>query len=117
MTKIFKKILSGVALACGCLLFFTGCHGKEGMNAFAVPEEFDASREYEVTFWAKNDTNKTQTAIYEKAIADFEALYPNITVNLRLYTDYYAQCVYHLSGPYCNLPHGGSSCGSSGGAF
>ena len=88
MTKIFKKILSGVALACGCLLFFTGCHGKEGMNAFAVPEEFDASREYEVTFWAKNDTNKTQTAIYEKAIADFEALYPNITVNLRLYTDY-----------------------------
>ena len=88
MTKNFKKILSGVALACGCLLFFTGCHGKEGMNAFAVPEEFDASREYEVTFWAKNDTNKTQTAIYEKAIADFEALYPNITVNLRLYTDY-----------------------------
>ena len=50
MTKNFKKILSGVALACGCLLFFTGCHGKEGMNAFAVPEEFDASREYEVTF-------------------------------------------------------------------
>ena len=88
MTKNFKKILSGVALACGCLLFFTGCHGKEGMDAFAVPEEFDASREYEVTFWAKNDTNKTQTAIYEKAIADFEALYPNITVNLRLYTDY-----------------------------
>ena len=27
-------------------------------------------------------------AIYEKAIADFEALYPNIHVNLRLYTDY-----------------------------
>ena len=26
--------------------------------------------------------------IYEQAIADFEALYPNITVNLRLYTDY-----------------------------
>lgn len=39
-------------------------------------------------FWAKNDTNKTQTEIYKKAIADFEALYPNITVNLNLYTDY-----------------------------
>ena len=43
---------------------------------------------YEITFWAKNDTNKTQVDIYKQAIADFEALYPNITVNLRLYTDY-----------------------------
>ena len=58
------------------------------MQRFTVPEEFDLSREYEVTFWAKNDTNKNQTAIYEKAIEDFENLYPNITVNLRLYTDY-----------------------------
>ena len=53
-----------------------------------IPEEFDLSKHYEITFWAKNDTNKTQTAIYEQAISDFEALYPNITVNLRLYTDY-----------------------------
>lgn len=66
----------------------TGCHGKEGLSAFEIPEEFDTSAEYEITFWAKNDTNKTQTDIYEKAISDFEALYPNITVNLRLYTDY-----------------------------
>ena len=29
-----------------------------------------------------------QVNIYKQAIADFEALYPNITVNLRLYTDY-----------------------------
>ncbi len=66
----------------------TGCHGSKGMEAFEIPEEFDLSREYEITFWAKNDTNKTQTEIYEKAIAGFEKLYPNITVNLRLYTDY-----------------------------
>ena len=26
--------------------------------------------------------------IYQKAIEDFQALYPNIRVNLRLYTDY-----------------------------
>ncbi|MBQ7090995.1 MAG: extracellular solute-binding protein, partial [Clostridia bacterium] len=36
----------------------------------------------------KNDTNMTQVGIYKKAIADFEAMYPNIKVNLRLYTDY-----------------------------
>lgn len=66
----------------------SGCHGSKGMSAFTLPEEFDASGEYEITFWAKNDTNKTQTDIYQKAISDFEDLYPNITVNLRLYTDY-----------------------------
>ena len=71
-----------------CCLALTGCHGSRGMGAFAVPEEFDSSGQYEITFWAKNDTNKTQTAIYEKAIEDFETLYPNIRVNLRLYTDY-----------------------------
>jgi multiple sugar transport system substrate-binding protein len=70
------------------MLSLTGCHGKSEKSAFEMPETFDLSKEYEITFWAKNDTNKTQTQIYEKAISDFEALYPNITVNLRLYTDY-----------------------------
>ena len=83
-----KSRLSLLLLLAGCLVALTGCHGSKGMEAFAIPEEFDTSKEYEITFWAKNDTNKTQTDIYEQAIADFEALYPNINVNLRLYTDY-----------------------------
>ena len=65
-----------------------GCHGSRERNEFVVPENFDTSKEMEITFWAKNDTNKLQTAVYEQAIADFEELYPNITVNMRLYTDY-----------------------------
>lgn len=77
-----------VLMALACPLFLTGCHGHEGLPAFEMPQEFDSSRSYEITFWAKNDTNKTQTKIYEKAISDFEKVYPNITVNLRLYTDY-----------------------------
>lgn len=80
-----KHLLSLLAVM---VLVLTGCHGREGLSPFEVPEEFDLSKNYEITFWAKNDTNKTQTAIYEKAISDFEALYPNITVKLRLYTDY-----------------------------
>lgn len=76
------------AILCGCVVFLTGCHGREGLAPFRMPEQFDTAREYEITFWAKNDTNKTQTAIYERAIEDFEKLYPNITVNMRLYTDY-----------------------------
>ena len=34
-------------------LLLTACHGSQGMAEFAVPEEFDASRDYEITFWAK----------------------------------------------------------------
>lgn len=66
----------------------TGCHGSRGLQPFAMPEEFDTTRTYEITFWAKNDTNANQTAIYKQAIEEFQALYPNITVTMRLYNDY-----------------------------
>ena len=85
MKKITAFALAAVTTAS---LTLTGCHGSKGLQEFVIPEKFDTSREYEITFWAKNDTNKTQTAIYEKAIDDFETLYPNIHVNMRLYTDY-----------------------------
>ena len=88
MIHVRKKISLFLLLTILCSLLFTGCHGFRGLDAFVMPEQFDKTREYEITFWAKNDTNKTQTAIYEKAITDFEKLYPNIKVNLRLYTDY-----------------------------
>jgi multiple sugar transport system substrate-binding protein len=78
-----------LAVVFAAALFVTsGCHGSRGQGEFALPESFDTSRDFEITFWAKNDTNKAQTDIYKKAIADFEALYPNVTVVLRLYTDY-----------------------------
>jgi len=78
------RILSVSAAA----LVLTGCHGSKGLSEFHVPEEFDTAGKYEITFWAKNDTNKAQADIYKKAISDFEKLYPNINVNMRLYTDY-----------------------------
>ena len=84
----FRKtaVFAAVCILAGTLL--TGCHGSKGRAEFAVPEQLDENQKIELTFWAKNDTNKTQTKIYEKAITDFEALYPNIDVNMRLYTDY-----------------------------
>ena len=88
MKKLYKKLSLCLFLILGCLFLLTGCHGSRERASFEIPKEFDESREYEITFWAKNDTNKTQTKIYEQAIADFQELYPNITVNLRLYTDY-----------------------------
>ena len=53
-----------------------------------VPDTFDENKSYEITFWAKNDTNINQVNVYKKAIEDFESLYPNIKVNMTLYTDY-----------------------------
>ena len=88
MMRYSVKTLSIAILLVLCLGLLSGCHGSRGMKAFEIPEAFDETRQYEITFWAKNDTNKTQTAIYEQAIEDFEALYPNIDVNMRLYTDY-----------------------------
>ena len=89
-----KKLLCLLLLSA---LLLSGCHGAIAApgdaapavgEPYPLPETFDTSRQYELTFWAKNDTNMTQVNIYKQAIADFEALYPNITVNLRLYTDY-----------------------------
>ena len=85
---MMKKMYIPALLALLSLLALCGCHGSRGQNAFSVPDSFDESRQYEIKFWAKNDTNKTQVDIYNKAITDFQALYPNISVKLRLYTDY-----------------------------
>ena len=78
-------IIMILVLGCGLL---AGCHGSRDLAVFEVPQTFDTSRNYEISFWAKNDTNQTQIDIYKKAIADFESLYPNVTVTLRLYNDY-----------------------------
>ena len=82
-----KQIIAFSLLLC-LLLGLCGCHGARDTDAFSVPETFDTSRNYQITFWAKNDTNKTQSMIYQQAIKDFEALYPNVDITVRLYTDY-----------------------------
>ena len=83
-----KRLIAAALLAALFLPLLSGCHGSRGLREFKVPDSFDDTKSYEITFWAKNDTNRAQTRIYEKAIQDFERLYPNIKVELRLYTDY-----------------------------
>ncbi len=79
------RLLALLLLVC---MLFSGCHTRKEMAAFESPLQFDESRTYEITFWAKNDTNITQMQIYKDAIAGFEQLYPNIKVKLIPYTDY-----------------------------
>jgi len=83
-----RRILALALALLSCLFLFTGCHGSQERSIFQIPDKFDESRDYEITFWAKNDTNKTQVKIYEQAVEDFEKLYPNIHVTIRFYTDY-----------------------------
>lgn len=84
-----KKRLFALVLAVAMALsMFAGCHGQVERHEFAVPENFDTTRNYELVFWAKNESNINQKNVYEQAIADFEALYPNVSITMRLYTDY-----------------------------
>lgn len=84
MRKMISILLVLVIIAVPLI----GCHGAVQHDVFEMPESFDTSRDYEITFWAKNDSNVTQINVYKKAIADFEAIYPNIKVTLVPYTDY-----------------------------
>ena len=82
-----KKVIS-LLLTIVMFVTLTACHGAKEKKGFEIPQNFDETKQYEISFWAKNDTNLSQVEIYKKAIADFEKIYPNIKVNLRLYTDY-----------------------------
>ena len=85
MKKLFISIFAILML-----FNLAGCHGSktEKANDFVVPESFDESRNYEITFWAKNDNNVNQVNVYKKAIEDFQKIYPNIQITIKLYTDY-----------------------------
>lgn len=84
-----KKLFS-ILLTLLMIMSLFGCHGNKQAQSqgFVLPEEFDTSRNYEISFWAKNDSNINQTEVYKKAISDFEKLYPNIKVTIKLYNDY-----------------------------
>ena len=87
MKRRLLSIVLILVLALSSLSLFS-CHGRKALDPFVIPEEFDTSREIEISFWAKNDTNQIQVNVYKNAIAAFEKAYPNVTVNLKLYNDY-----------------------------
>lgn len=84
MRRIFALLL--LLLISAVLL--CSCHGIEEKDAFEIPKDFDAEKEYKITFWAKNENNSSQREVYNAAIERFEALYPNIDVTIKHYTNY-----------------------------
>ncbi len=88
MKSMLKKISLLAAFAL-MLSVLSSCHGTlKPLEEFKIDAEFDENEQIEITFWAKNDNNATQVEIYERAIAEFEALYPNIKVIFKPYADY-----------------------------
>ena len=89
-----RKIIALILLLGMAAGILGGCHGTLDQNASKegyiseIPLYMDETKKIELNFWAKNDTNKVQTAVYMDAIEEFQKLYPNITVNIRLYADY-----------------------------
>lgn len=96
-----RRIVALILFACAFALVFSACHGNRKITRFTVPgatydgdgnvtydPDYEIKGNYEITFWAKNDTNLVQRDIYLKAAEDFHKLYPNITVSVKMYTDY-----------------------------
>jgi multiple sugar transport system substrate-binding protein len=85
---MIKKITILLIFVILSVAVLSSCHGINATPAFDVPDEFNTGKTYEITFWAKNDSNLTQVNIYNQTIENFEKLYPNIKVTLKRYTDY-----------------------------
>lgn len=85
-----RKIISLLLLFTMLVPVFSlvACHKPRSNAAFQIPDEFDTSKQYEITFWAKNESNPTQVDVYNQIIEDFEKIYPNIKVKIVQYTDY-----------------------------
>ena len=86
--KMSRKVCIFALFALVCTLVLVSCHGKNERPVFEIPSEFDTEKQYEITFWAKNENNETQRSVYEDAIASFKSYYPNINVTVKHYTDY-----------------------------
>ena len=82
------RILSILIALLTSLCLLCSCHGSEEKNAFVTPDGFDTTKEYNIVFWAKNENNSSQRQVYNTAIENFEAIYPNIKVTIKHYTNY-----------------------------
>ena len=85
-----KKLLSIIPLAL-LTLIMSSCHEKINNNNFNIDDnnlKLDESKKYTISFWAKNDGNTNQIAVYDNAIKEFNEYYPNITIEKRNFTSY-----------------------------
>ena len=85
---MLRKVVILVTITIISLLLLCSCHSAKRIESFEMPSSFDYDKQYEISFWVKIDNNTVQKSIYEKAISDFEKLYPNVKVKLRDFYNY-----------------------------
>ena len=83
MKRIFAILLALLTLLC-----LASCHGQKEILEIKMPTGLDPNKQYEIVFWAKNENNSSQRAVYEQAIAGFKSYYPNINVTVKHFTSY-----------------------------
>lgn len=87
-------------------LMLSGCHGARERTTFRLPEDLDTSRNFTAHLLGpKRYPTSTRCNVYKQAIGEFEALYPNITVEMRLYTRTMAGFTTMLSPISPRAPH------------
>lgn len=74
-TRIFAALAATTALA------LAGCTGGGGGSASDQPQTTDGKIEGEITFQTWSLKNDRFTPYFEKVVADFEELHPDVTVN------------------------------------
>ncbi len=86
MKKIVSLLLAVVMLV-GMVGMLSGCAGTQTAADFVMPEGgFDTESPVTIKFY--HQMGAALTAILETAIADFNKLYPNITIEHKSYGDY-----------------------------
>ena len=87
MKKIISSILAVALLLALCLTCFAGCGGGNQAIEFVMPENgFDTSKPVTIKFY--HMLGAALREIMDKAIADFNEIYPNITIEHASYGDY-----------------------------
>ena len=87
MKKIISSVLLVAMLLSVCLFSLTGCKKEVAAVDFEMPEGgFDTSKPVTITFY--HQMGQALQGILDTAIADFNKLYPNITVEHKTYGDY-----------------------------
>ena len=64
--KKIVRFVSALLLLSLLLLPLGSCHSSISHKAFEIPETLDMTREYEISFWAKNENNENQRAELRK---------------------------------------------------
>ncbi len=83
------KRVCAALLSAALLLGLTGCHGsKETARLFQVPDTFDESQTYEITFWAKTTPTSSRRTSTSRPLPTLSSCTPTSPSTLRLYTDY-----------------------------